>query len=283
MSAVADRDASPDWATSGSGWAAQGAVFDHLFRDVTARIIATAAPVGTVLDVGCGTGALLEATAAVGAHPVGVDISQAMIDVAARRVPQARTLVADAGTADLRSLSDTGFDRIVSRFGVMFFDDPVAAFVNLHDAAAPGATLTFVCWQARADNQMFTLGADVLAAALDPPPAKPAPGEPGPMAFADPDYVRRILTDAGWSAVEVEDFTFTSVYSRDDGSGGLTDGVDERLAVIGATSSGALREQLGDDAWFDLLARARAAIREQVVDGVLAHDNHCWLVTAERK
>lgn len=271
----------PEWAASGAGWAAQGAVFDHLFRDVTDAIIATAAPVGTVLDIGCGTGALMEATAALGAQPVGVDVSPAMIEVAARRVPTARTLVADAGSADLRSLTGgTGFDRFVSRFGVMFFDDPVAAFRNLRGAAAPESTLTFVCWQSRPDNLMFSLGTDVLAAAADAPAGEPVPGQPGPMAFADPDYVRRVLTDAGWSDVTINEFVFSSVYSRDDGAGGLTDGVDERLAVIGATSSGALRHRLGDESWFELLDRARDAIRERVVDGVLAHDNYCWLVTA---
>lgn len=278
---MAEQDVGPEWATAGGGWAAQGAVFDHLFREATERIITTADPTGAVLDVGCGTGALLEASAAVGAQPVGVDISPAMIQVAARRVPGARTLVADAATADLRSLTDgTGFQRVVSRFGVMFFDDPAAAFANIRRAAADDATLTFVCWQDRPDNLMFRLGTDVLAAAADPPPSKPAPGTPGPMAFADPDHVRRVLDGGGWADIEIEDFTFRSVYSRDDGAGGLTDGVDERLAVIGATSSGALREQLGDDAWFALLARARDAIRDHVVDGVLAHDNHCWLVTA---
>ncbi|ALG83695.1 class I SAM-dependent methyltransferase [Gordonia phthalatica] len=280
---MSEQGAGPAWATAGGGWASQGAIFDHLFRDVTGAIIATADPAGIVLDVGCGTGALLEAVAEVGAQPVGVDISPAMIEVATRRVPQARTLVADAGVADLRALTDgAGFARVISRFGVMFFPDPVSAFANIHRAAADGATLTFVCWQARPDNLMFTLGTDVLAAAVDPPPTKPGPGEPGPMAFADPDHVRRVLTGGGWSEVDVRDFTFTSVYSRDDGAGGLTDGVDERLAVIGATSSGALRAQLGDDAWFALLGRARDAIRAHVVDGVLQHDNHCWLVTARK-
>ena len=280
---MTEQGTAPEWATAGGGWAAQGAIFDHLFREATVAIIEAADPVGTVLDVGCGTGALLEAVAAAGAHPVGVDISPAMIDVAARRVPTARTLVGDAAAVDLRSLTDgDGFQRIVSRFGVMFFDDPVAAFAGIHRAAAVDATLTFVCWQARPDNLMFTLGTDVLAAAADPPPAKPGPGEPGPMAFADPDYVHRVLAGGGWSDIAVQDFTFTSVYSRDDGAGGLTDGVDERLAVIGATSSGTLRAQLGDDAWFALLGRARDAIREHVSDGVLQHENHCWLVTARR-
>ncbi|MBM7367908.1 class I SAM-dependent methyltransferase [Gordonia hydrophobica] len=280
---MAESPLNRDWSASGGGWAAQGALFDHVFRPATEAIVAAADLTGTVLDVGCGTGALLEAAAAAGARPVGVDISPAMIEVAAQRVPDARTLVADAGAADLRALTDgAGFDRIVSRFGVMFFADPVAAFANVGAAAKPGASLTFVCWQDRRDNLIFHLGIDVLAAAVDPPPTRPAPGEPGPMAFGDPDHVRRLLADSGWVDVVVDDFTFTSTYSRDDGAGGLTDGVEERLAIIAATSGGELRAQLGDDAWFGLIERSRADIRAHVVDGVLSHDNHCWLVTARR-
>ncbi|MCF8568961.1 class I SAM-dependent methyltransferase [Gordonia sp. HY002] len=270
----------PDWARHGAGWAANDAVFDRIFAPVTDAILTAADLTGAVLDIGCGTGTLLERASDLGASAVGVDISADMIDAAARRVPQANAVVADAQTADLRALAaGEGFDRIVSRFGVMFFPDPVAAFTNIRRSTAPGASMTFMCWQDGHRNPIFTLGTSTLIKALDQKPARPEPGSPGPVAFADPDYLRGVLTDAGWSNTRIDDFSFRADYSSAD-----SDGVEERLAVILATSTGqsveeAVRAKLGESGWSDLLDGVRESLRAERADGILTHEGHCWLVS----
>lgn len=271
----------PNWKRQGAGWVAHDAVFDRIFAPVTDAIVSTADLTGAVLDIGCGTGTLLERAIGAGASAVGADISPDMVEAAARRVPQARAVVADAQTADLRALSSPGgFDRVVSRFGVMFFPDPVAAFTNIRRSTARGASLTFMCWQDGHRNPIFTLGTSTLMTALDQPPLRPEPRSPGPVAFADPDYLRAVLTDSGWSNATLDDFSFRVDYSTPD-----SDGVEERLAVILATSTGQsveaqVRAKLGEAGWSTLLDRVRTSLREQVVDGALAHEGHCWLVSA---
>jgi SAM-dependent methyltransferase len=164
------------------------------------------APGETLLDVGCGCGdTSLELARRVGAEGevLGLDISAPMLDVARRRAKEdgARGLEfreADAQTAALPG----GRDAVFSRFGVMFFADPVAAFRNLRRALRPGGRLVFVCWRPLAENLWMRLPAET-AAGLVPPAPPPEPGAPGPFAFADPDRVRRILAEAGFAGIEI--------------------------------------------------------------------------------
>src|SRR5262245_34046303 len=154
-----------DWADKAAGWVTNESIFDSLFAPVTAAIsdAAAIAPGQRLLDVGCGSGTLLAAGTAAGASVVGVDIAPGMADAARHRVPEATIVVGDAQTLDLATEAPgPPFDRVVSRFGVMFFRDPAAAFANLRRAAAPRARLVFACWRGREDNPMFTLGTDVF-------------------------------------------------------------------------------------------------------------------------
>ncbi|MCK9903436.1 methyltransferase type 11 [Parafrankia colletiae] len=272
-----------DWADKAAGWVANEAIFDAVFAPVTAAIL-TAAAVGPgqrLLDVGCGSGALLAAAAAAGASAVGVDISPGMAEAARRRVPEATVVVGDAQVVDLTAAAPgPSFDRVLSRFGVMFFDDPTAAFANIRRAAAPGGRLVFACWRGRSENPMFTLGSDILADRLDPKPADPAPGTPGPTAFADSGRLAALLGDAGWADITISPFDFSCDYGT---AGG--DGVEERLATVLSTSTGRLAQQqleprLGPEGWSALLDDVRAVLRRHLVNDAVRFPGATWLVTA---
>jgi SAM-dependent methyltransferase len=179
------------------------------------RVITAAGlrPGERVLDVGCGAGQLTtQAAAAVGdsGRVVGADISTELLAVTQRRadaagLKQVEVLEADA---QVHSFPAAAYDAVISRFGVMFFADPVAAFRNLRAATAVGGRLAFVCWQAAPVNEwavvpLFAVGPHV--GFPEPPPA----GAPGPFAFADADGLRQILADAGWVDIAIEDVKTT--------------------------------------------------------------------------
>ena len=159
------------------------------------------------LEIGCGTGAAtIPFAEAVGAQGrvVGVDISQPMLAGARKRVAESglhniTLLEADAQTHPFEPES---FDLITSRFGVMFFADPTAAFKNLLPAARPNGRLCFACWASLEDNQHWMIPYEVALRHLGPPAPKD-PRAPGPMAFSDPDYVRAFLSAAGFGAIEI--------------------------------------------------------------------------------
>jgi SAM-dependent methyltransferase len=161
-----------------------------------------------VIDVGCGAGTTtLQLAAAVGAHGsvLGIDISEPLLAAARRRVLQTgrtnvRLLRADAQT---HRFERACHDRVMSRFGVMFFDDPVGAFANLASALRPGGHLAFASWGALEENPWFVLPLEVGVPRLGPPESQP-PRAPGPLALSEPDYIDEILTGAGYARVRID-------------------------------------------------------------------------------
>lgn len=280
---MANEDIRTTWADTAIGWVEHEATFDATFAPITEAVLGAAAigPGQRVLDVGCGTGTLLAAAAAAGAEPVGVDLSPAMAQAARLRVPSAVVLLADVQTTDLLAAAPgRPFDRVVSRFGVMFFDEPGTAFAGIRAASATGAGLAFACWRTYEENPTFSLGQDVLLARLDEEPAQAVPFAPGPTAFADPGHVRTVLAEAGWDDVAISPLDVTLDYGYDG-----SDGVENRLALILATTTGrraraGLEPALGPDGWAALLDDIRARLRGSLTDGVLQLPAGCWLVTA---
>jgi SAM-dependent methyltransferase len=281
---MANESMRDDWGTAGERWVRNERIFDAAFAPFTAAVLG-AADLGSaqrVLDVGCGSGTLLDGAVAAGADAVGVDISSAMVEAARRRVPRATVVIADAQTVDLLAAAPGArFDRVVSRFGVMFFADPEAAFANIRSATAPGARLAFVCWR-EGETYMFSLALRSLTARLADPPARPKTGAPGPMGLANADHVREVLTVAGWSDVTIEPSDGWCDYAVDG-----SDGVEEVLAValsstFGGTVRAALEPALDRDGWQALLDEARADLRAQLVDGAVPRlAGYAWLVTAK--
>ena len=163
-----------------------------------------------VLDVGCGCGQTsLELATRVGPQGsvVGLDISQPMLTRAQERQRERglANLTFIRADAQTHPFEPARFDLVYSRFGVMFFDDPSAAFRNLRTALHPDGRLCFVCWQVLAKNDWARVP---LMAALQhvPPPPPPPPHAPGPFAFADPDRLRQVLTTGGFTEISLESY-----------------------------------------------------------------------------
>lgn len=191
----------------GSHWVDRQAQTDAMLAPVTDILMETAAVArgAHALDIGCGCGdttvRLAEAVGPAG-HVTGIDVSGPMLAVAAARLqayPQAATLLADAAR---HPLPEAASDLVLSRFGVMFFGDPQAAFANLHRALKPSGRLVFACWRRFDENGWAKLA---LAAAYGHVPRMPRmdPRDPGPFAFADPAYVAEILAGAGFHRTTV--------------------------------------------------------------------------------
>jgi SAM-dependent methyltransferase len=233
-----------------------------------------------VLDVGCGCGdTTLEIARRVApsGSVTGIDISGPMLERARASARDAglRDATFEQADAQTAALPAGRFDLLFSRFGVMFFADPPAAFANLRRALKPGGRLAFVCWRALFDNPWMMIPLSALAQQIQLPPP-PAPGSPGPFAFADGERVRGILTSAGFTAVELEPVDEVLTVGGDSD----LDSTVDFLLQMGPTSA-ALREAPTAD-----LRKITAAVREALLphhqDGRLRLGSAAWIVTAER-
>lgn len=205
---------------SGRAWVETLDLLDEVFAPVERLLLEETAvrPGERVLDVGCGTGGTTLAFArAVGSEglAVGIDVSEPMVAAARARVARseagARFVAADAGE---HAFEPASFDAIVSRFGVMFFADPVRAFANLRRAAVGGAPLRFVAWRSVAENPFMTTAEQAAAPLLpDLPPRKP--DAPGQFAMADRALVERVLRESGWREIEVQPVDLVCTTGRD--------------------------------------------------------------------
>jgi SAM-dependent methyltransferase len=212
---IVNADQAEFWSsTTGAQWVELQERIDGLLSGVLDRLLAEAEPKSgqSVLDIGCGTGASVLALC----EHVGPDGAVEGLDIAAQMLERARQRALAAGHENARfTLSDAQvhpfepqvYDQVVSRFGVMFFEDTVAAFTNIARSVKPGGRMTFACWGPIADNPWFNVPRAAAIAELGAmPPVDPY--APGPMAFHDRDHVlglfrRAGLTDARAEAVKV--------------------------------------------------------------------------------
>jgi SAM-dependent methyltransferase len=199
------------WNTiAGPRWVASPGFRERRNQESLALLLARTRLTGgeTVLEIGCGTGAVtLPLAEAVGEHGrvVAVDISEPMLNAARQRVSESGThnVKLFLGDAQVFAFEPASFDVATSRMGVMFFADPVAAFRNIGSALKPGGRLVFACWAPLAENRHWLISYDIALRHLGPP-APSNDHEPSPLAFANSDYVRGLLAAAGFADIEVE-------------------------------------------------------------------------------
>lgn len=259
---------------TGEKWAKLQERIDRNLANITAALLPFAAPRPgeRALDIGCGCGTatlmLREAVGPDGAT-AGIDISRPMLDVARARAQAANADVAfveaDASAYDFQPVNDLVF----SRFGVMFFADPAAAFANIRKALAPGGRLTFVCWRPLPEN---VWAAAPFAAARDLlPPQEPVdPHAPGPFALADGERTNSILSGAGFRDLHLRKLDTT-----------MSMGADIEEAAFTALEIGPLARaaaELDEPTREKIRARVKTALASYATPAGITPPAACWLV-----
>lgn len=196
------------WANAGPTWKALQADLDAQVGEHGMIAVDTAdvQPGETVIDVGCGTGTssfVLAARVADTGTVLGLDISPSMVEAASERAadlgaPNVQFEVADVQVRPF----DGSADLVFSRFGVMFFGDPAAAFTNLHSALRSSGRMVFVCWQSPAANPWVSEPIEAMREHLDIAFGRD-PHAPGPFSLADADRIRSLVGAAGFATIEV--------------------------------------------------------------------------------
>lgn len=237
---------------AGPRWVGLGGAQEARNVEVAAQLLeaAAAAPGERVLDVGCGTGAtLLPFAAAVGpqGHATGVDIAEPMLARARQRVAEQglTNITLLQADAQVHGFAPASFDLLTSRFGVMFFADPRAAFRNLFGALRPGGRLAMAVWASVAENIHRMIPFEIAVRRLGPPAPQPEHA-PDAHAFSDRDYFRGILAAAGFADIAIEPRRFHVI-------GASAAGMAEHVVLFGAI------QRLLDE------KRADPAVRQAIV------------------
>jgi SAM-dependent methyltransferase len=259
----------------GQGWVEAQPVLDQMFRPFEDLLVEAVADGSRrqVLDVGCGTGSTTLALARVvgaGGRSVGVDISDPMIAAARARAERERlpaTFI--CASAEDYAFEPAAFDTVVSRFGVMFFADPVRAFSNLRHAAIAGGALRFIAWRSASENPFMTTAEHAAAPLLPDLPAR-RPDAPGQFAFADGQRIRTILEDSGWADIDVRPIDVVCTIAEKD--------LDLYLMRIGPLAR--ILQEVDDQTRERIFETVRAAFNPYVQGTEVRFNAACWTVGA---
>ncbi|SES65671.1 class I SAM-dependent methyltransferase [Oceanicella actignis] len=277
-----------DWkGRVGAEWADKADALDTLLGPSGEAAMRALGPLEgrRVLDLGCGAGATAFALARAAGprgEVVGVDVSPPLLERARRRLaerpmPDAaplRFVLADA--ARWRPDDGAPFDALYSRCGAMFFDDPPAAWAHLRSLTAPGAPLAIACWRGPELNLWASLPLRACADLLAPAPP-PAPGAPGPFAWADPARVVPVLEGAGWREVAFTPFDHEVAPELGDDPDPAARAADfaMRIGPLASRLAGAPADLRAEAA-----RRLRAAMAAHLREGAVRLPASAWIVTA---
>ncbi len=257
----------------GRRWVANIARVERMLQPLADELLALAAPAPgeRALDVGCG-GGLTSAAFARAVEPagavLGLDVSAVILDVARERFKDMPNLEFALGDAATMALAD--FHLVTSRFGVMFFPEPIPAFRNLRRALRDDGRLAFICWRSLDENPWMAVPTRAAFTVL-PRPEPTLPGAPGPFAFADGDRLRGILEQAGFAAVSIDPLDRMLDL-------GAPEEALEQMTRMGPAAAAFTAATPGEQ---HAAAEAiRAALAAHVVDGTVRMPSGTWLVRA---
>ena len=259
---------------AGLAWVEAQELLDRMFQPFEDLLLAAVAThAGRVLDVGCGAGGTTLATARLlgpKSHCTGIDISEPLIASARARAADEGVAVdfirADAQTYVFAAAS---FDTIISRFGVMFFNDSVEAFANLRRAARNGAELRFIAWRG-ADENPFMTTAELAAKPLLPNISEREPDAPGQFAFADPHRVTHILAKSGWAQIDIRPIDIACHFPAQD--------LVRYFTQLGPL--GRVLHETDERTRAQVVAKVRAAFDPYVNADQVRFNAACWIVSA---
>jgi len=260
---------------AGRAWVETQELLDLMLKPLEDLLIeaVSAGSARRVLDVGCGTGSTTLAIARLlGAQGrcTGIDISDPMITAARARAERESTpagfILANAQT---HAFEPASFDMIISRFGVMFFDDSVQAFANLRRASEDGAELRFIAWRSPSENPFLTTAERAAAPLLPNLPARRTDA-PGPFAFADQRRVHRILEESGWAGIDIRPTDVACTLPEKELVRYLT-----RLGPLGL-----ILHEADDRTRTQVIATVRAAFDPYVHGAEVRFTAACWMVSA---
>ncbi|MCA6119769.1 class I SAM-dependent methyltransferase [Bradyrhizobium sp. WSM 1738] len=260
---------------AGRAWLGTQDVIEHMFKPFEEMLVetVTAGSEAHVLDVGCGVGGTTLAVARRlrnNGSCTGVDISAPMI-AAAQAAALSEGVPASfvCANAETYAFQPDSFDTIISRFGVMFFENPVRAFSNLRHAAKDRGELRFVAWRGPAENPFMTTAERAAAPLLPNLPAR-RPGAPGQFAFADRDRINTILQESGWAEIDIRPIDVTCTLPEKD--------LVRYLSQLGPV--GLMLQETDSEIRNQVITTVRAAFSPFVHGPEVRFTAACWIVSA---
>ena len=263
---------------AGRAWVEMQDLLDRLFKPFEDLLVEAVSlgPRGRALDVGCGTGSTTLAVARLlGAKGrcTGIDISGAMLAAARSRAeresPAASFICANA---QAHAFEPASFDMIISRFGVMFFDDSIRAFANLRRAATDNAELRFVAWRSAAENPFMTTAEHAAAPLLPNLPAR-QPEAPGQFAFADDRQVYTILEESGWAEIDIRPIDVACTLAEKE--------LIHYLTQLGPV--GRILQETDAQTRAQVIETVRVAFDPYVHEAEVRFTSACWIVSAQAR
>jgi SAM-dependent methyltransferase len=280
---MSESPSASDWATSrGEQWKAQLDGMEAMLRPVDEPLIAALnldAPY-RIADIGCGGGGTsleIARRAPAGSVVHGFDISPALVEVARKRAAGNPAQTA-FHVADMAVAAPPGepYDRLLSRFGIMFFDDQLAAFTNISRWLKPGGQFAFAAWGPAAENPWLSILREVVAQVIEVPPADPA--APSPFRYGDVSVLLELLAQAGFTGLQVNDWRAKIAMG-----GGMPPEEAATFALAAFSSFRELLDTAGGDAYDTAKALLTKTFSEHAHAGSVQMNACVHLVTGTRK